>query len=316
MSTLLNEPEVTSRETTNSAQRLRSNMVAMRLSYTWFGTRKSLSYQQKAQAADAFGAEGKFLSAGKKLIDTHDPMFRAVTAVRGQATAFFRGISLPFPEQGIRLVRQDDLQAVNDRLASLRDELGTAVIQLDDHYSELKQAARQRLGSLYNENDYPISLVGLFDMNWDHPNVEPPNYLRQLNPELYEQECQRVRARFDEAVQLAESAFAEELSRLVQHLSERLSGKDDGRPKVFRDSAVTNLTEFFERFQRLNIGSNEQLDELVHQAQQVISGVTPQALRNFTTIRGQVASQLAAVESSLDGLLVDRPRRNIIRRPR
>jgi len=316
MSTLLNEPEVTSQETTASAQRLRSSMVAMRLSFTWFGTRKSLSGQQKAQAADTFGAEGKFLSAGKKLIDTNDPVFRAVTSIRNQATTYFREISLPYPEPAIRLVRQEDVIRVNDHLDSLRDDLGEAVIQLDQHYSELKQAARQRLGSLYDENDYPVSLVGLFEMSWDHPSVEPPDYLRQLNPELYEQECQRVQARFNEAVQLAESAFAEELSRLVQHLSERLSGQDDGRPKVFRDSAVTNLTEFFDRFQRLNIRSSEQLDQLVFRAQQVISGVSPQALRNFTTIRSQVASQLAAVESSLDGLLVDRPRRNIIRRPR
>ena len=45
---------------------------------------------------------------------------------------------------------------------------------------------------------------------------------------------QRVAARFDEAVQLAEAAFLEEMSsRLVSHLTERLSGTEDGQPKVF-----------------------------------------------------------------------------------
>jgi hypothetical protein len=52
---------------------------------------------------------------------------------------------------------------------------------------------------------------------------------------------------------LAEQAFLEELSRLVEHLNERLSGQDDGKPKIFRDTAVTNLEEFFQRFRRLNI---------------------------------------------------------------
>ena len=32
-------------------------------------------------------------------------------------------------------------------------------------------------------------------------------------------------------------------------------------------------------------------------------------------LRQRVVSQLAGVQSSLDGLLVDRPRRNILRRP-
>jgi adenine/guanine phosphoribosyltransferase-like PRPP-binding protein len=44
-------------------------MTAVRLSFTWFGTRKTLSQEQKAEAADAFGADGPFLSAGKKLLE-------------------------------------------------------------------------------------------------------------------------------------------------------------------------------------------------------------------------------------------------------
>ena len=92
------------------ADRLRSEMAAMRLSFTWFGTRKALSTEQKTQAANAFHAESKYLSAGKKLIDTSDPSFRAVTSVKTQAIAYFKGISLPYPEPGIRLVPQDRLR--------------------------------------------------------------------------------------------------------------------------------------------------------------------------------------------------------------
>ena len=61
--------------------------------------------------------------------------------------------------------------------------------------------------------------------------------------------------------------------------------------------------------------SQAQLDELVSRAQQVIGGVEPQQLRDNAVLRQRVVSQLAGVQSSLDGLLVDRPRRNILRRP-
>ena len=66
--------------------------------------------------------------------------------------------------------------------------------------------------------------------------------------------------RFDEAVQLAEEAFLAEITGLVTHLTERLTGQTDGKPKVFRDSVVNNLADFFQRFRHLNIRSNEQLD--------------------------------------------------------
>ena len=201
-------------------------------------------------------------------------------------------------------------------MTTLRAELDEAVEQLDAHFDELKSAARERLGRLYSSADYPASLTGLFAMEWDFPSVEAPPYLRQLSPELYRQECERMQARFDEAVRLAEAAFLEELSGLVSHLTDRLAGTEDGKPKVFRDSAVENLSEFFQRFRNLNIGSNAQLDELVNQAQQIVRGVKPQQLRDNNAVRQEVATQLSGVQSVLDGLLIDRPRRAILRRPR
>ena len=109
--------------TASSGDRLRALTAAIRLSFTWFGTRKTLTPQQKAQAADAFGAEGDFLSAGKKLIDTKHPDFKAVTSVRGRIVSYWRGISLPYPEPGIRLIRQDDIGPVNLQLTTLKADL-------------------------------------------------------------------------------------------------------------------------------------------------------------------------------------------------
>jgi hypothetical protein len=108
----------------------------------------------------------------------------------------------------------------------------------------------------------------------------------------------------------------EELQELVAHLTERLNGQVDGRPKIFRDSAVGNLTEFFQRFRQLNVRSNDQLDDLVARCQQIVRGVEPQSLRDDQGVRQHVAQQLSQVENVLDSLLVDRPRRNILRRPR
>jgi hypothetical protein len=76
---------------------------------------------------------------------------------------------------------------------------------------------------------------------------------------------------------------------------------------------VTNLAEFFARFKDLNIGSSAELDRLVDQAQQVVRGVKPQSLRDDQALRRQIASELSGVQSVIDGLLVDQPRRNVLR---
>jgi hypothetical protein len=304
----------TTETTITPAQRLRSTMAAARVSFTWFGVQKTLTREQKAQAAEAFDAEGQFLSAGKKLIDTRHSAFRAVTAIRGKVDAYWKGQSLPFPETGVRLIKHDVVEGFAAQMADFRVELDDAVANLDRHYAELKQAARERLGSLFNPADYPETLVGLFGVEWGFPSVEPPDYLVALSPGLYEAERARVAARFEEAVQLAEQAFLDEFARLVAHLTERITGVgEDGQPLVFRDSAIGNLQEFFDRFRSLNVRSNDQLDALVAAAQRAVRGIGAQDLREGGGLRQAVASQLGRVQTSLDAMLVERPRRRILR---
>lgn len=306
---LLDRPS--SHSSTSPSQHLRSISAAVRVSLHWLGVRKTLTPEQKNQAAEPFNAEGQFLSATKKLLDTNHPAFKEVTAVRGRVLAYWKGCTLPYPEPGLRLIKQHEIERFNDQMEEFRVQLDEAVAKLDRHYTDMKDAARRRLGQLFNPNDYPPALTGLFGIQWEFPPIEPPSYLCQLSPALYEQEEARVAARFEEAVTLAEQAFIGELSKLVTHLTERITG--DGEKKVFRDSAVNNLVDFFDRFRELNVRSNEQLDDLVNQAHRVVRGVGPQDLRDNASLRQQVATQLSQVQSSLDGMLVDRPRRRIIR---
>jgi len=312
--TLAEPPPVrSSAQSADYAAQLRRTMAATKLSFTWFGVRRALSAAQKAQAAETFGAEAKYVSAAKKLLDTTHPAYQVVTSLRGQITQTWKACTLPYPEPGLRLMRQQDLGDFATQLQQWQRDLHQAVLALDEVYAELRQAARNRLGDLYNTTDYPASLAHEFSLAWEFPSVEPPSYLAQLNPDLYAAECQRGQQRFTEAVALAEQAFLEEFAQMITHLTERLAGQDDGTPKVYRDLAVENLRAFFERFRQLDIGSQAELEQLVEQAQQIVRGVQPQQLRTSTSLRQQVATQLAGVQASLEGLLVDRPRRAIQR---
>ena len=106
-----------------AAERLRSLMAAVRLSFIWFGVKKTLTQEQKSQAADTFGAERDYLSAAKKLLDTSHPAFRAVSSTRAAPSPTGTGISLPYPEPGIRLIRQDDIPTFTVQLTTLQAEL-------------------------------------------------------------------------------------------------------------------------------------------------------------------------------------------------
>jgi hypothetical protein len=134
----------------------------------------------------------------------------------------------------------------------------------------------------------------------------------RIAPEVYEEERRRVAARFDEAVRLAEHAFEAEFARLLSHLTEGLSGGENSERRVFRDSAVNNLSDFFRRFADLNVRSNPDLDALVEQAQHLVRGVTPQALRDDEGLRQHVAGEMALVRERVESLIVDAPRRRLV----
>ena len=298
----------------SAAQRLRTTMAAVRLAFTWLGVRKTLAPEQRTTAARVFHADRELLTASKLILDTKNPAYRAVAAVRSDASSYWRTVTLPFPEAGIRLLPQNSLGLFATTMQTYRERLQEAARELGGQYDTIKSEAERRLGTLFNASDYPSTLDGLFDLEVSYPTIEPPAYLVSLHPDVYQQEQARVRERFESAVELAEQAFATELQRLTAHLAERLTGLHDGQPKVFRDSAVENLREFFDRFRRLNIRSSPELDMLVEQAQQTINGVEPQTLRDSNRLRAMVARDFEQIQASVGEMLVDRPRRNILRR--
>jgi hypothetical protein len=121
MSTTLDDPTVLATETqqATAAQRLRGETTAARISFQWLGTRKTLSTDQKARAADTFGAEHESLSASKRLLDASHPAFKAVTAVKSRNPLASRH----HPGQAASSQLVADLSAAARRCLSTRSQI-------------------------------------------------------------------------------------------------------------------------------------------------------------------------------------------------
>jgi hypothetical protein len=305
----------------DAANHLQADWAGIRLSFGRMGVRKTLTSGQKQTAADQFDAAGDYISAGKKLIDTRDAAFKKVSAVMTKARETWQDSTLPYPEPGIRLIRQDRIDALTSKMGGFQAELAEAVASLAGRYDELRERARGKLGDLYNESDYPATLDGLFRIEWDLPSLAPPEYLMG-NPNLYAEQSAKIAARFNEAVSLAEDAFIGELADAIDSLQRKLSGLDDGTEKRLHGSTLDNLGNFFQRFKTLNLHSSAELDRIVEQAEAALSGksliggkaITRDELRDSASIRSDIRTRLSAVSASLEGLMVSQPRRAITRR--
>lgn len=296
------------------AQRLRDETAAVRCRRRVLGNTRSLSAERRREIAEGYHADPDYIRARKVLLNRKDARIRECFSVCDRAVKYWESMTVPYSEaqKGVRLIRRDRIEEFESGMQRLLDELSEAVAQAEEVYqSEILPEARQRLSELFDASDYPPTLVGCWGFDWEYPSVEPPQYLQQLNPELYQMEQERIRRRFEEAVQLAEHAFLEEFSKMIAKLSERLQPGPDGKVKTFQETTVTNLTEFFDRFRQLNIGSNEQLDALVGEAQRALEGVDVAKLRKDQDQRSTVSESMASIYNRLTEMMVDRPDRRI-----
>lgn len=291
------------------AIKLKEETAACRLTQSRFGTHRSLSKGQVEKAAAVFGAQGSVVKARKRLLNTKCDEFQAVVSVLNAANAHWAIVTVPYPERGIRLIRRNAIADFVAKMEALNAQLAEKVKALDGVYQQLVADAKAELGDLFNQADYPPSLEGRFLLEWDFPSVTPPDYLKQINPALFEAEAAKITARFKEAVDLTEAAFAKEFADLVNTLADKLATPTgEGKKKVLRDANLANFQEFFARFDTLKVSDDEALAQIIAQAKDMLAGADPEKLRRDEGAKAAMHAGFAKIKASADQLVTARSR--------
>ena len=298
----------------NFADALRAATIGIRFSKTAFGLSKALSPEQKRDIGRLFSGDATMMAASKKLLDSKSPQLKRVTGVLNDAKEYWISQTVPYPVKGIRLMNQDRLDAFAESMEARQSRLAAHLVDLDNAYVTMRSEAQRRLGHpLFNASDYPVSIADSYSFTWEPDNSDPPPYLSRLAPSIFRREQQRVAQRFDDAVNLAEAAFQSELVQAVDHMIKTLTKPDEktGRERHFKDSLVGNLQTFFSRFREMSIGSNDALEAVVQQTEQLLSGVTPDALRSDAAFRADVGARMQSVRQEIEDAVVVRPKRRL-----
>jgi hypothetical protein len=301
-------------ETLTPAETLQLQHCAMRVSFTWWGTTRTLRPDQKREIADDFDADVEILSASKRTINRKHPAYKAMTKVKRSVTSFWKAKTLPYPEPGIRLLPQSKLEEFEAFMQSARLDLYRGANDLQAEYAK-NRTLGAHLGRLYDDGDYPEDISGLFGVYWNVENVSAPAYLLALSPKLYEREMHRVRCLFNKAVELQEQEFVGQFAKLIDHMVEMLTDNSDGTPKSFRDASIHNLQACINRFKDLSVRSNDDLEKLVQDCEGLTRGVTAKQFHSYPELRKHVSEKLAEVKDAMSKQVVSLPRRKIVRRP-
>ena len=292
------------------ANQLQKEWTPSRLSFTGFNQRKTFTSDQKAKAASIFDADDTYVSASKKLYDTKHPAYKALTAAKNKITEYWTSSTQPYPQDGIRFLPNDELETFETTMKTLRQGFLSSLQELAWCFEEVK--AKNKLGQLFAEDNYPSDPLAHFGVEWSYPSIEPAQSLKSISPKIYEQEKVKIQDQMKAAVLLAQEAFTKDFADLISHLAERLTPGSDGKMKVLHGTTVTNIHDFIEKFEKMSLGSSDQLETLVKQTKDLIYGTTPEELRDLDVLKSQVKSGLDDIAKKLEPMISVKPRRKII----
>lgn len=292
------------------ANELQSKVIAIELNTSRFGRSRQIDVRHRDGVAEFLETKKESTSTSKRLYPKNQPQVKKVNSILGEARATWIRMTIGY-RKGIRLLKRDHLKDFIREMEAITAELDAALAELDENYDAVIEEAKESLGEkLFDINDYPESFRGHVKVSWHVHNFEPSEDLLKLAPETYERERQRVARTFELAVAGFEQESREQLSGLIDALLDKLN-PPSGKKVVYTESATTNLREFFDRFKSLGINNDQQLNELITDAENALGGTTMGQLKKSAAKRRDINESFKKVKDRLDDLVVSAPLRAI-----
>ncbi len=282
--------------------------ICLSLRLRRFGNSRKLSSE-----AVEVDADKRLIGVRKRLLEGDE--LRAITRMDSSILGYVYSRSLPSVfRDGIYLVPVELVQEVDEKLSEMAREREALVEAFCSVYPSLIEDAASRLRSVFDPRDYPSveTIRETFGFEWLYVDLGVPSGLKGVSRSLWLKESEKQKKLWEEAMGEVRQVLRAQLQALVEHMVDRLSGKnEDGKPRIFRDSLVRNMEDFLATFDARNITDDADLKGLVEKARRLMQGVGPALLREAPTVRETVAQGFERLQTAMDGMMIERPSRAI-----
>ncbi len=304
---------------TNSPEDRLASCVFIHVSHGILGIRRKVS-TEKIEVKEERGGEEvdkKQLNVTKAIIDCEE--YRLICRAIEDSKSWLRerAIHAPYYREGVYAIPldkgEDTLKGLTEwqaKIESLADDFAFKA------YARAKREAKTRLAHLYNEGEYPSErrVRASIYMDWDYPPAPTavPQNVKELGKGVFEAEVKKQAGNARQLVEQMTYMLRQQLQELVAHLADRLAPDAQGERKVFRESAITNVTEWLEFFDSKNTVTRDgRMADLVTTLKKQLTGVDVKQLKDDESFRKQLEKSMAQVKANLDLMLKDAPKRLI-----
>ena len=234
-----------------------------------------------------------------KRLFADEPVFDAIQKFAGNSRTYHYHATMPWSDSGLRLLTTSMFFDYQREITSMEQEFNLLVEQFISSYDKLVLQSQMKLGTLFNQDDYPpvemvrdkfkfsvkfapVPEVGDWRVNVGH---EAEAILKESYANYYQSNL--------------ESAYADVWERTheaLTRMSEKLSGD---KKQIFRDTLVSNVMDMVDLLEKFNVTGDPKMRTAKHKLESVMLGITPDALREDDYLRLDVKGKVDSLIKEL-----------------
>ena len=234
----------------------------------------------------------------KRLVATK--FFSEVSLAHNQARAAHRVLTLPWEDDGTRILATAGFIPYQETMRNSKRKTAAAVKGLREMRSLYITEAQDRLGSMFNLDDYPdvdtVEAKFGFDVEVK-PMPEAGDFRAKLSDDQVKSVIKDIERRTDQRLEIAMNDVFKRIATVVEHMSKRL--KEYAPPKegnkaegLIRDSVVYNIHELAANvLPVLNVTNDPRIEVLRQQLLTELVEHSPEILRADSKVRALTMSK-------------------------
>lgn len=238
-----------------------------------------------AEVAQAHSVQDQRLCRLRKSLLPKSEEMKKLFSVMRAARTFHYENTHTWMHDGPRILPTQNFDAYMAKMRALKSEFESAVIDFVNQYDAIRANAKQVLGSLYNEEDYPqvSTLRGRYSFDIKIQPMPASDGLLQLGlePEDAEEFRRKLEADMAETMQRANRRLWEDLYSRIERLYAKLCD-DKSHVREETIEAVRNLADLLPK---MNITNDTRLDALAQKLQASLKGLSANKLKTDDSVR-------------------------------
>ena len=197
------------------------------------------------------------------------------------------------------------VRATDEFLTELSKEIQAENLVIAARWPKLVAEQAVILGPLFDAKQYPTQkdVETAFSIDWSYVSFSTPENLEHVDRALFADAQKKFERKMSEAFVEVRMVLRASLREFLARFADKMKPDADGKPKVFRNSVLDEITDFLNSFDVRNLTDDKELAAVVAQVRKLTKTLDPEQLREMETVRKNALISAEKAVAAIDGLI-------------